>query len=62
MILLELYNFLHKDIICSLKAPGQTRKLYKNPTDGIQVQGQEGELMKALLLHLYSLRLKEIKK
>ena len=62
MILLELYNFLHKDVIFVLKAPGQTHKLYKNPTDKIQVQGQEVELMKALILQLYSLRLKEIKK
>ena len=62
MILLELYNFLYKDIISGLEAPGSTRKLYKNPTDGVQVQGQKGESMKALVLHLYCLRLKEIKK
>ena len=62
MILLELYNFLYKDNIFVLEAPGKTRKLYKNSTDKIPVQGQEGELMKALLLHLYCLRLKEIKK
>ena len=62
MILLELYNFLYKDIISGLEAPGSTRKLYKNPTDGVQVQGQKGESMKALVLHFYCLRLKEIKK
>ena len=30
--------------------------------DGARVQGQDGELMKALLLHLYNVRLKGIKK